>query len=966
MRFTLFLVLFFTHVCIHAQDPVCFNINNLNGLPSNTVYSILQDAQGFIWLGHDKGMCRYDGKTFKNYAINAQQGRSLSNLLNINGTIWCQDFTGNLYFTEGDSLKKATGFSANGTYSPVGCVADNVIGMVKFDNVKTYNTLTREVRLLQLKDKNQSNAVCFGDNSIHFRRGDSLFTYNYKQSILTKNFELKKELPAFQFLIKINETFFGLTKNTYPYVFAINKKGQKALNLLTPGLFIQEVNVLQDEIWVCTSTGVYCFDRLFKAKYNGQCFFKGSSVTRVLKDRENNYWFSTLNKGVLLVPNINTLLFSYKNQGMSVLEKGLKNQILIGTSSNEILSFDPENAAFQSIFKEATNNEVNCLYFDSLDNRIVFGSDRMAYLKGNQKTNDFEIAGKSITRIDDNIYAAAFSNGVALLPLKQPLVIPNWLKQKNAETVKNVYRLFQETARGRSTCYDAKDSTLYAATAAGLSYFSPKGKGEIKYKNKPIFASQLKFADKTLYVGTFSEGLFTVKNKQNVVSLNEENSGLSKVIYKLQIKENRLWLIGDEMVQEYNISTKKITPRNYANGLPRTEFKDILLQKNQVFVATTEGLVVFNATQNQDSVPPILVTNNILVNENITDSKSMSYLASEDNNIKINFSLLSFKLENKLQLKYQINGGDWLDLETQSRVLNLPSLASGNYTVLIGAYDEYGQSKGNNLKYDFSIAAPFYKRWWFIAFILATISALFYGYFKVRLNEINAKNELLAQKLHLEQELQQSMLSSIKSQMNPHFLFNALNTIQSYIYTNDKENASHYLGKFSELTRLILEMSNKDIVSLSDEIKSLHLYLDLEGLRFEDKLNYSLEMDENVSVETTYIPSMLIQPYIENAIKHGLLHQRNKWVLSIIFNKENDSIKVVVDDNGIGRKRSEELNKNKAKHHQSFASQANQKRLEILNKGSNQRISLQIVDKMDAYGNATGTTVTMLIPIVKK
>ena len=228
------------------------------------------------------------------------------------------------------------------------------------------------------------------------------------------------------------------------------------------------------------------------------------------------------------------------------------------------------------------------------------------------------------------------------------------------------------------------------------------------------------------------------------------------------------------------------------------------------------------------------------------------------------------------------------------------------------------------------------------------------------------KNELLSQKMKLEQELQQSMLASIKSQMNPHFLFNALNTIQSYIYTNDKENASQYLGKFSTLTRMILDMSNKDIVTIAEEIKALQLYLELEQLRFEDKLKYTFNVDNNISTETTFIPSMLIQPYVENAIKHGLLHKKNDWFLSLHFTKANEGITIIIDDNGIGRKRSEELNKHKAKHHQSFATNANRKRLEILNRGLMQHIALEVIDKKDSYGNSLGTSVKLFIPFLKK
>ena len=337
------------------------------------------------------------------------------------------------------------------------------------------------------------------------------------------------------------------------------------------------------------------------------------------------------------------------------------------------------------------------------------------------------------------------------------------------------------------------------------------------------------------------------------------------------------------------------------------------------------------------------------------------------NNVEINFSLLSFKSSSNTELiQYKINNGDWQNLEKASRQLNLPSLAAGSYNIQVRAFNEDGIQTEKDLEFTFTIAVPFYKSWWFVVLMILAGMALVFLVSMIRLRNIRQKNELVSQKIKLEQALQQSMLASIKSQMNPHFLFNALNTIQSYIYTSDKENASRYLGKFSELTRMILDMSNKEIVAVAEEIKALQLYLELEQIRFEDKLMYSLTVDENISTETSYIPSMLIQPYIENAIKHGLLHKKTDRQLLVRFVKKDSGIMVTIDDNGVGRKRSGELNKAKAKHHESFASSANEKRLQILNKGMQQHIYLEIIDKEDAGGHASGTNVHMYIPFVTR
>jgi LytS/YehU family sensor histidine kinase len=214
----------------------------------------------------------------------------------------------------------------------------------------------------------------------------------------------------------------------------------------------------------------------------------------------------------------------------------------------------------------------------------------------------------------------------------------------------------------------------------------------------------------------------------------------------------------------------------------------------------------------------------------------------------------------------------------------------------------------------------------------------------------------------LEQELQRSKMASIKSQMNPHFFFNALNTIQSFIYTNEKSLAVSYLNQFSELTRMILDMSNLDLISLMDEIKALRLYLDLETQRFEEKLQYEIWIDPELQPDFFLLPPMLVQPYVENAIKHGLLHSKLPWQLSIAFRKTINGLEVAVEDNGIGRKKSGQLNANRQKHHQSFAMKANKKRLEILNKGLDNDISVEIIDKENEWGAASGTRVILRVP----
>jgi LytS/YehU family sensor histidine kinase len=239
-------------------------------------------------------------------------------------------------------------------------------------------------------------------------------------------------------------------------------------------------------------------------------------------------------------------------------------------------------------------------------------------------------------------------------------------------------------------------------------------------------------------------------------------------------------------------------------------------------------------------------------------------------------------------------------------------------------------------------------------------------YYKKAIAQQKENNKLFSEKLNLEKELQTSLMASIKSQMNPHFLFNALNTIQSYIYTNDKENASQYLSKFSQLTRKILQQSNNDYITLDEEINSLKLYLDLETMRFEDKLHAEFIIDKNINTQAILVPSMMIQPYLENAIKHGLLHKKYNRKLTVEFVKLENLLQVTIDDNGVGRKQSATINNRKQNNHQSFAINANKKRLEILQSNATNNIAFKIIDKVDENSNSIGTKVLLSFPYKSK
>lgn len=268
---------------------------------------------------------------------------------------------------------------------------------------------------------------------------------------------------------------------------------------------------------------------------------------------------------------------------------------------------------------------------------------------------------------------------------------------------------------------------------------------------------------------------------------------------------------------------------------------------------------------------------------------------------------------------------------------------------------------------EYRVVLEFYEQFWqrdsayIILFFCITVGSSLYV--RYLLGKRHKKHQTDIERVRVEKELQRSQLQALKVQMNPHFMFNALNCIQEFILMNEKTQAMRYLGKFSDLMRMTLDMSEEESVRLSDEIKSLRVYLELEALRFGDDLNVDIQIDNRLKPKYIHVPSMLIQPYVENALKHGLLHKKGKKKLEINFRLEEEKkvLFCTVNDNGIGRGQSEQIESHR--NHKPFATSATRRRLELLNADRDSAISVRYTDKKNEMGESTGTTVILEVPV---
>jgi signal transduction histidine kinase len=386
---------------------------------------------------------------------------------------------------------------------------------------------------------------------------------------------------------------------------------------------------------------------------------------------------------------------------------------------------------------------------------------------------------------------------------------------------------------------------------------------------------------------------------------------------------------------------------------------------NQLWLATSKGLQAIPLNYIFSKPLPSIVLSEISVNGKKYSSNFIQLNHNATLTIKVNS--INFASLNNFQFAYRLISRDthWVMTNAINENIVLSGILAGNFKVEVKAVDYLGRFSANSIIIVGKVIPPFWQRWWFYILVAASGIALAYFVFLLRIKSLRIKQQQAIEKLALENELKLSQQTALKAQMNPHFLFNVLNSIKSFIYENDKKSAAEYLSKFAELVRGILTMSSLPMVKLSDEIKALELYIQLEAMLLEPPFEYTLTVDKSIDAAAISIPSLIIQPFIENSFKHGLRHKpgAKNLQIRIELNDAAHQLKVSIEDNGIGRAQSAVLNSKNSPSHQSFATQANAQRLALLNKDADEKVSVQFEDKVDEQEMANGTIVILNIAL---
>lgn len=956
----------FTFICclstfyFAAQDTYVRPITFRDGLTTQSIYNLYVNHLGLLYLGTDKGLMAYDGIKFQEFQYQDCLSISANNIeQDYRGIIWCKNFSNEIFYLNNNLLKQEASIQqlmASDQTNLVGFTfLKNQMWIVTEKNiyVRIKNEPFIKVLGLNLDDLSESFTAISVD-----KKNQKIYVLSVKDAYIFKNhkiFKKKKIIEGQKEAIVYNDSLYFNLKGIKNEIYDASLNKIKDFN--SKNIYYNKLSIADKSLWVCTAEGVYYLNN--KNKSINLKYLANKNTTDIVEDKEHNLWISTLNEGLFMIPEKD--IYHYKLKELpdninytSILKT--EDNTYIGTSKGQLIRTD-DSQKILSKFQFTTFSDVE--FIRLLDDGIysTFG----AFSKDLKNIKIDRYLGKYIDKFDDNKYLKATYNSAGLV-IDTINASKNELKKLQKKfKIEEYYKRFKyitfRNKRARCVLLDKKNSLHFVGFSDGLFiYDKDYNEQEIKFLNKPIIASRIVkdiFGD--VWVSTSQNGIFRFK-KNKINKHYSINDGLSSNQCKrLAVQNDGLWILTTNGINFLSFADYQVKNLNQSLNFAGIQINDFDVNNGQIYLATNSGVFHFSQNIFKKQTPASFFIKDVFVNNN-RPKPNQKVFKHDENNFNFVFQSIHFKSFGDYNYVYRLKpiNEKWESQKAINQEVKYLSLKPGNYIFEAKVDLKDGGSK--ILNYEFTIEKPFWLSWWFILLEIIFLSLAIYFIYKFITNRIRKQENIKLQ-------FALSQLTALRSQMNPHFLFNILNAVQGLIYSNQKAKANEYLGTFSDLIRKTLDFSDQVEISLADELDATTLYIKLEQSRFEEgEFFYEFVMDKKIDAQQVLIPSLIIQPFVENAIKHGLMHKTGLKHLIFKIYKTSDYLHFLIDDNGIGRAASETLNK-KMKKHQSFATQAIKNRIDLLNKISSKPISFEFIDKEQPE---TGTQVLLKIPIKEK
>jgi len=970
---------------VRAQTPLYKNYSANDGLPSSTVYGLCQDHKGFMWFCSNNGVSRFDGTSFK--VFTTADGLPDNFILKVKedtkGRIWFMSLNGKLSFF-------LDGIIHSGSTDSFLKRLDMGISVSSFNedrqgNIWFYNNEC--IKQINTRDSVRVFGNEYFENHLHFRISNVSLPWINEGGMLSffaKNSDLisfnGRDFENSESNFNLGELMLKITgtrnNHIYSLMQTLNTAGEKVIVADNSLLVIYKgdkvlqsfacdylqnnavMNVLEDRdknIWVSTAKGVLFFEN-GKLQGNFKIFFDKIFFSDAIQDREDDIWLGTVGQGVFMIHAAKTIIYNHtdasENTNMVKLGTSSTGEIWAGSINGTLYKFDQSGQSFKAIpeFKMNSNRSFYGIFPDINKRTWIIGGNNMAIYENGK----FTYYSDSLSWFKSAIVSHSGSIWIG--------GAYHLAEYKNNKF--NVRYRFNDVVRMYSLL-ESGDSLL-VGTEKGL-YVYRNSKMQSIAELKPEYASAINDLKSglagTIWAATRNNGIFIISGKRTF-HLHQKDGLLSDNV-------KRLAFVGKTVFAANGSGVTRINYTISANGdvvfsaiakenIPVCEVNDLMIKDSTIWMATNIGLINSPVYNNSKKLPPALsYITAMLVNHRSLDLNRSHALSYRDNNVEIRYTGISFSSFGPVNYRYRLSKtSEWN--YTQASSVSLPSLPYGDYFFEVETQNGAGEWNGEPAMLKIHINAPFWLQSWFIALVNVLIIALIILILWLRLRRIR-REEMIKQK-NLKIELQ-----ALRAQLNPHFIFNSLNSIQDFVLNNQKYEASAYLADFARLMRMILDNSRKQSVSLHDEVEFLQYYIRLEQLRFYKRFEYELSVDPEIDRSQAQLPSMVLQPFIENAILHGLAKRGPGGKLTVSFSlKHVDtgafSLHCVIEDNGIGRKQSELMKSQKESEHHSSAMEIINERIVMYNAANKAKINFEVQDIINEQDVETGTRVMIDFP----
>ncbi|MFI5173044.1 MAG: sensor histidine kinase, partial [Chitinophagales bacterium] len=902
-HFILLMVVFQSAFC-YSQNYGFKHYTVDDGLPSQFVFCTEQDKDGFIWFGTDIGLCRYDGFEFVNFT--SSDGLPDNEVFELwpdsKGRIWISCYNSSIAYYENGIIYNSSN-SALLKDIPKSIAyrtfyedkqGDIWIGGI-YSVVKITDSTAEQLIIEDYRGRALIDFYTIGQD---FYLLDATRVYHWEDN----NFKLVREenygkkLANFNRIILLDS--FGIMFNRSAEVVKLNydpQRNVKSYHIVPLGFNVVKILIspVSKELIVASDDGVIFTDSSMTSIHSTA--LSNNVISNLKMDMDGNIWFTSFGSGVFMLPHNRPNIINYNNAPIYDVVYSVKgdkeNNIIAATESGFVYKIKNNEAQIKLPAFKTGIGERKVIDIIERNDHYLLGAGA-GIIKWYKETNEFEYyripgAIKTISANSNNIFASGTGTSYYI--------------DKDLKTFDTILDI-----RILASCFD-KNDLLYLATGDYLLSYMNKKIDTVKWYDFEKYGriSDIEFlSDNTIIIATYNHGVI-IKTKHSLQFISNKEGLSADLCRKIFIDEHeQIWVCTSKGLNKiiFNKENEKLSSiyvYEQTDGLQSNSVYSVFVRNDTVWVGTDVGLSWFDSGIDSNKIfIPVYITS-ISVNNNVyKDPYTLPQFKYFQNQVAIDFTGISFINSGNITYAYRLAGIDQVWSFTKQRAVQYSKLKPGDYIFEVYAFDSKGNRSKITASLQFSIQPAFWQTVWFKILIAIFILIVIVLIVLLWIKNIRTK---ASERSRVDKQLSEIKLESIRSQLNPHFIFNALNSVQNFNIKNDTRQAQKYLSDFSKLMRKTLDHAKKDFIPLEEEIEYLNNYLALEKLRYREQFEFIIEVDPKINIAELLIPTQIIQPYAENAIHHGLKYlEYGHGQLTIIFSVEKKHLICTIEDNGIG------------------------------------------------------------------